>query len=61
MKRLRVQPLAVRAIKVKQNTQLGTSHQWSQVLDAKTGEVLHTGQTGYIKRVVRTKYNQVIS
>ena len=34
---------------------------WAQIRDPQTGEVLHTGQLLYIKRLARKKYGKVVS
>ena len=33
---------------------------WGQVIDANTGEILHTGQIKYVKRVALAKYNALV-
>ena len=48
-------------IKGKLNTQDATRDQWAQIVECKTGKVLHTGQPRYIKRVARTRYNTLLS
>lgn len=30
---------------------------WAKIVDAKTGEILHTGQIKYVKRVALARYN----
>ena len=45
------------AIKGKLNTPDKSRDQWAQIIDCRSGNVLHTGQPRYIKRVARTRYN----
>lgn len=33
---------------------------WATIKNAQTGEVLHTGKPGYIKRVAKQKYNKQV-
>ena len=41
-------------IKGKLNTQDKSRDQWAQIVECKTGTVLHTGQPRYIKRVAKS-------
>lgn len=34
---------------------------WAKIKDASTGQVLHTGLPGYIRRVARSRYNQKVN
>lgn len=54
MKRANV--TVARQIKVIQNS-IKKRVAWAQIVDAQTGQTLHTGQPGYIKRVAKTRYN----
>ena len=47
-------------IKGKLNTQDKSRDQWAQIVECKTGNVLHTGQPRYIKRVAKTRYNTML-
>jgi hypothetical protein len=52
--------IPAREVKIVRNTRAQSKHsQWAQIQDAKTGEVLHTGQIGYIRRVARKRYNRL--
>jgi len=45
-------------VKIVRNTSPNSfNSQWAKIVHAKTGEVLHTGQLGYIKQVAKRKYN----
>lgn len=45
-------------VRIQRNTVKGSPNdQWAKIVDAKSGEVLHTGQLRYIKRVARVRYN----
>lgn len=48
-------------IRVRVNTSNKNKHQWGQIIDAKSGAVLHTGQLKHIKYVAKKKYNTVAS
>ena len=48
-------------IRVRVNTSNKNKHQWGQIVDAKSGAVLHTGQLKHIKYVAKKKYNTVAS
>lgn len=50
-----------RPVKVIQNSTNEKSQRWGQIKDAKTGEVLHTGQLGYIVRTARKRYNVAVT
>ena len=39
------------------NTRNRNRNQWARITDAQSGQVLHTGQPAYIKRVAKKKYN----
>jgi hypothetical protein len=47
-------------IKGKLNTQDKSRDQWAQIVECKTGNVLHTGQPRYIKRVAKARYNTML-
>ena len=47
-------------IKGKLNTQDKSRDQWAQIVECKTGNVLHTGQPRYIKRVAKDRYNTLL-
>ena len=47
-------------IKGKLNTQNKSRDQWAQIVECKTGNVLHTGQPRYIKRVAKDRYNTLL-
>ena len=34
--------------------------QWGQIRDAASGQVLHTGQVPYIRRVAKQRYNMLV-
>lgn len=57
----RVQVVVAREVKVVLNTSNAKRHQWAKIVDAKTGAILHTGQTGYIRKVALGKYNALAS
>jgi hypothetical protein len=59
---LRTAVKIARPVKVVQNTTNTSvkSHQWGQIRDAVTNEVLHTGQLPYISRIARTRYNAAV-
>ncbi len=45
-------------VRIRRNTSAAsTNDQWGQIIESKTGKVLHTGQVKYIKRIARKKYN----
>lgn len=45
-------------VRIVRNTHKGSPNdQWARIVNAQTGEILHTGQLKYIKRVARVKYN----
>jgi hypothetical protein len=47
-------------IKGKLNTTNRSRDQWAQIVECRTGRVLHTGQPRYIKRVAKAKYNTLL-
>ena len=48
-------------VRVQRNTVKGsTRDQWAKIIDARTGQVLHTGQLSYIKRIARQRYNVAV-
>jgi hypothetical protein len=47
-------------IKGKLNTTNRSRDQWAQIVDCRSGKVLHTGQPRYIKRVAKAKYNTLL-
>ena len=47
-------------IKGKLNTTNKSRDQWAQIVECKTGKVLHTGQPRYIKRVAKDRYNTLL-
>ena len=42
------------------NTKNRQRNQWAQITDARSRQVLHTGQPCYIKQVAKKKYNTVL-
>lgn len=43
-------------VRIRRNTSASSkNHQWAQIIDAKTGKVLHTGQIHYISVVARKR------
>jgi len=45
-------------VRIVRNTSAGSRNdQWAKIVDAKDGNVLHTGQISYIKRVAAKRYN----
>jgi len=59
---LRTTVKIARPVKVVLNTGNRRSHQWGQIKDVVTGQVLHTGQIPYIRSIARKRYNtQVVS
>ena len=42
------------------NTKNRSRNQWARITDARSGEVLHTGQPAYIKQVAKKKYNTLL-
>lgn len=57
MKRVKAELFAT-PIKVVRNTAKGSQNdQWAKIVNAQTGEVLHTGQVRYIRRVAKRRYN----
>ena len=45
-------------VRIRRNTSASSkNHQWAQIIDAKTGKVLHTGRIHYISVVARKRYN----
>jgi hypothetical protein len=47
-------------IKGKVNTTNRSRDQWAQIVECRTGKVLHTGQPRYIKRVAKDRYNTLL-
>jgi hypothetical protein len=45
-------------VKVLQNTRKHQAN-FAEIRDARTGEQLHRGQVGYIKRLAATRYNVI--
>ena len=43
------------------NTKNRQRNQWAQITDARSGQVLHTGQPCYINQVAKKKYNTVLN
>ena len=58
---LRSKVVIARPVNVIQNSANKGSHQWGQIRDAVNGEVLHTGQLGYIKRLAKIRYNSKVA
>ena len=50
----------VREIKVESNGAGSNRDKWMRIKDAKTGEILHTGQPKYIKGVAKNRYRHLI-
>jgi hypothetical protein len=48
-------------IKVRVNTEDKSKNQWGQIVDVRSGRVLHTGQLKHIKYVAKKRYNAVAS
>ncbi len=48
----------VRPVRVVSNGAV-KGHQWARIVDAKSGQVLHTGQLKYIRKVAIGKYNSL--
>ncbi len=46
-----------RQVRVNINTLNAGRDQWARISDAKTGQILHTGQVKYIRRIARKRYN----
>ncbi len=44
-------------VRVKINTTDGNKDQWGQIVDCRTGNVLHTGQLKHIRYVAKKRYN----
>lgn len=55
MKIAQVKP--VTPVRIHLNTENKNRHQWARIVDARNGKVLHTGQTSYIKRVAKKRFN----
>lgn len=54
---LRVKTTALIPVRVLRNTNRGSKNdQWARIVHAKTGQVLHTGQIRYIRKVAETRY-----
>lgn len=53
--------VTVRRIKVQLNSSNTQADQWARIKDADTGQILHTGRVGYIRRVAKKKYNKSIA
>lgn len=53
MKTLQAKP--ARSVRVILNTQNRERHQWAKIVEG--SKVLHTGQTRYIKRIAKKKFN----
>jgi hypothetical protein len=49
------------SIKGKLNTTDKSRDQWAQIIECKSGKVLHTGQPRYIKRVAKDRYNTLLN
>jgi len=46
-----------RPVRVLQNTTDRTKDRWARIVDCQTGQILHTGQPRYIKKIARKRYN----
>lgn len=45
-------------VRIVRNTNAGSKNdQWAKIINAKTGQTLHIGQLGYIRRTARERYN----
>mgnify|MGYP003629075266 FL=1 len=44
-------------VRVVVNTMDKSRDRWAQIQNGTTGEVLHTGQPSYIRRVAKARYN----
>lgn len=51
----------IRDIRVVYNGAVHKDRRWAQIQDPQTGEVLHTGQLLYIKRVALKKYGKLVN
>ena len=60
MKNVATKVIPVRSIKVVSNGAGANRDKWMRIKDAKTGEVLHTGQPQYIKRVAKNRYSHLV-
>ena len=47
-------------VKGRLSTNDASKNQWAQIVNCRTGKVLHTGQPRYIKRVAKAKYNTML-
>ncbi len=47
-------------VRVVVNTLNKDKDRWAKILNANTGQVLHTGQPSYIRRVAKSRYNTLI-
>ena len=47
-----------RPVRIVRNS--ATGHQWGQIRDNQTGEILHTGRLNYIRRIARNRYNLAV-
>jgi hypothetical protein len=43
------------------NTSNRNKDRWAKIVNCSTGQVLHTGQPRYIKRVARERYNTLLN
>jgi len=59
MKKVKANLFAV-PVRVKVNTMDRNKSQWGQIVEAKTGKILHTGQLRHIRRVARERYNALL-
>ena len=47
-------------VRVVVNTLNKDKDRWAKILNANTGQVLHTGQPSYIRRVAKSRYNTLV-
>ena len=59
MKKANIKTFAVE-IDAHLNTKNRSRNQWARITDARSGQVLHTGQPAYIKQVAKKKYNTLL-
>ncbi len=50
-----------RVVKVNVNTSNRKSHQWGEIVDVKTGKVLHRGQLKHIRYTAKKRYNTTVT
>lgn len=53
-----IKTVTVREIKVQLNSPV--TKDWARIVDAQSGQILHTGRLPYIKRVASKRYNKTV-